>query len=768
MTNKVSKILLANNFVSANESAGGNVASMASVATVFSNFVHYGFTASKELVDVIANYTQEELENFWLQVEPTFKELSFADREMSKFVVYQNFPAEVLNKSEAEYWYAQVLMYVGYDYEFFTEDKNDRPKLKDKKDLKVLKLSDNNSLVNIFNTLISSKVRWNDMQKEHAFDLLEINTNEKIDLSSFGFKENGIEMVNKCLENKKDFEVKDATDVMRLAAAMSNGDISLRSNVRFKKFSRSERKMILSLLDKAKNLESDVAMRQSEWKKFMFQLHPGDYKFKNVQNVYGKLCNGKLKSFNAIVESKIKEGNAQALSLLENRSGDIIRRFHKLYEVFNGKAVDTMVKCMSNFDTLQLLKLKKYIESINTRNNLIYAPNGNWSKAQFVTVKEKAMIEKLGNIVEVDKNSVEVEIIEDLEKSVIESGGVPSMDALMLLKDKLEGKLQPVVVVKQKPIQKAAIKAAKEPMIKEKVKIAEVDIQKLISAINNEMKTRLEKSFPMGVALDEKTKLVKLQTNDQSLSAGYGRGTSFDIPKDITFIRSGSYWQMDSYNNVWFDNGWNFFDSQWNSAGNCCWNAPSLNDAAIFSGDPVISQTEGNKGCQMIDLYIDKLVEQGVRFAVWNLLSYNGISFDDAKDVVATLQMGEQAESGNLYEPSRAQMAFEVKGQNKTKYIAYVDLVDRKIVYLDANLQGNLSSAVYNSGVLSERMPAVVEYLDTLPSVYDLFEAVQGGTVPVIYSDKDIELKVEKAYVFKHQNPDNEFEFIDINSLLKK
>jgi hypothetical protein len=771
MFNTANKILLANNFVTAESSKGGKKADLVSIATVFFNLVHYGFTPSKELIETVSNYTEKELILFWYETEKDLKELSFEDREMDKFVVYRNFPDEVLEKTAAEYWYAQISMYAGYSYEFFQEDVIERPKLTDVKNLKVLKVANSMTLANISESLKVSKTRWNDMQVSMAQTLLDLNPTHVVEMSDFGFKENGINLIKKCIIEKREFSIKDATDVMRLAAAISEGDISLRTNVRFKKFNRTERKMFLGLLENSKNMESDMAMRQSQWKKFMFQLHPGDYKFAKVKDAYGKLCRGELKSFNAIIENSMREGDEKALQLISTRSGEILRRFHKLYEIFDEKAVNVLVAGIKDFDTLQLLKLKKYITSINSRTSLIYAPNGNWSKAQFADVKEKAKSEfKPQNKKEepIEQKIVEVAVVEETVKELVNDGS-PSVAALLLLKDKLEGKIPPVIQPLVKPVEKVVFQK-KEPVkvVAEKVKIDENSINVILQAINVELESRLREKFENGVDLDENTKKIKLQNNDQTLAVNYGRGTSFDIPEDVTFIRSGSYWQMGQYGNVWFDNGWNFFDADWKNKGVCCWNAHNLSDAAVFSGDPVISQTEGHKGCQMIDLYLDKLAEKGVRYAVWNLLSYNGINFDDAEDVIATIQMGDQANAGRIYEPSRAQMAFEVKGKNLAKYIAYVDIVERKVVFMDANLRANVSTAVANSLNLERMMPAFVEYLDTLPSVYDLFESVKGGTTPVMYSDKDVKIETEKAFVFNHVNSDNEFENIDINELLKK
>ena len=53
-------------------------------------------------------------------------------------------------------------------------------------------------------------------------------------------------------------------------------------------------------------------------------------------------------------------------------------------------------------------------------------------------------------------------------------------------------------------------------------------------------------------------------------------------------MRTASYWKSGpTRGNIWYDNGWNFFDAQWQPLGVCCWNVNTFADgAAIFSGDP--------------------------------------------------------------------------------------------------------------------------------------------------------------------------------------
>jgi hypothetical protein len=291
----------------------------------------------------------------------------------------------------------------------------------------------------------------------------------------------------------------------------------------------------------------------------------------------------------------------------------------------------------------------------------------------------------------------------------------------------------------------------------------------LSDKISETLKEKLSGKLTGPINLDPRTNMIKLQDNSVEL-AQYGRGTSFPIPENITFIRSASYWSDKSGGNSWFDNGWNFFDENWKALGSCCWNVnPFKYKSAVFSGDPTNSKDMEGRACQMIDLYLDKLAKNGVRYAVWNILCYSKRSFNVAKEVYAALQWGEDAKKGKLFEPKRAQLNFLLKGDNLTKYIAYIDVKERKLVYIDANLKGSVRSAQDNEANLQKVMPAFVEYLDTLPSVFDLFAHVKQskkGTV-ITYDDSNVELKdKELAYVFRPSNDKNSFEQLDLFGLL--
>lgn len=681
-------ILIDNNLVEIQSMDIRRPASKNILATIVANLVYYGFTLSKEAFDALETLDETTIKEWWKRLEPVIKEYTGDSKNMDKFVVYKNFPQEVLDMSQAQYWFNQICMYWGVPNKYFTEEAVERESMMEKMNLKVLHLVKNGSIQNILNTLLKSPAKWTPIQYDSVY-LLVTQEELDMDITKIPFKENMVKLVSAIFEEGIEIKLKSATDILRLATGLSDGDVSFVTKTKFKKFSRSERKLLLSMMESSTNLAEDMMRYKGKWKRLMYALHPGDYanQFPGVCEAYNALYNGKIITFNSQVESGILNKLDSVIDLLKARPGEFMRRLNKVISVFDKKGADAFISILDKLTVAQLLKIEKYIESTNVRVYSTVAPKGNWTKLQ-----------------------------------VLESN-------------------------------------AKMPL----------DIKKnLLSAIRNEVATRVG-AIVGSVNLQDSADFVKLQTNGSEL-APYGRGTVFPIPDNVKFIRTASYWENKSHGNTWFDNGWNFFGENWEVKGTCSWDRTSFaHNSAIFSGDPTNSKEMDGKACQMIDLYLDKLAEAGVRYAVWNILCYSGVKFSQATDVFAALQWGEEKQKGKLFEPSRCQLAFPLEGDSLTKYIAYIDVKERTLVYMDANLRGNVRSACSNEKVLAESMPAFAEYLGSLPSVYDLFKGVQKSEdgVVITYDDNDIEIKDGKsAYVFKPLNDSNSFKQLNLSELL--
>lgn len=685
MTTNNTNILLRNGYIQVN-SAPEPDENLEALATVLMNLEYYGFCLSTAAYKAVSALPSNAIAVWWSHLETELKAATGDDRNIGDFVVYKNFPAEVLNKSEAEYWIPQILMYWGLPNELFTESVEPREGMDaDERKSTTLMLADSKTLQNILNSFLVSEARW---KKQEFNDVVCLSQSEYVDFSKIVFKENLVKLASHFITAGVQIQVKTATDVLRLAAGLSDGDVALREKVQFKSFNRKTRRFFMNMLDGCTNLVEDVARRKGVWKKFLHNLHPGDFKKSHarVVQVADDLYNDRLITFNSRVEGLIKVKDVEALLLLSSRPGEYMRRLVHLLDVFGDDAVNAFVNLIPKLNIKQIVTLRRFLDCSGIRAHRVFPPQGNWGKLQI-------------------------------------------------------GEPRPV-----KP--------------------------RYVNALDTALGLELLNRVPAVSLLDDATENVKLPSGgDEGV---YSRGTVFKIPEHVKFIRTASYWEHKSGSgNVWFDNGWNFFGNNWNSIGACCWTdvkfGKARSPAAVFSGDPTNSKEMKGRAAQLIDLYLDKLEDWRVRYAVWNVLCFSGISFSEATEVFAALQWGKDPQKGKLFEPSRAQLAFPITGNYKTKYVCLIDVKTRELTYLDANLKARVDSAARNGETLSKQMPAFMEYLYSLPSVHDLFKEsvdMKAGNGQILYSSKDVELNPEQpAYVFQHEG-DQDYQPIDLNKIL--
>lgn len=666
------------------------LATSTKIGTFIKNMTKFGYMPNLDVLKSVYSTPEDELASNWTSLKEVLSKETGDSVKMDNFVVYKNFPKEVLEMNESVYWCKQLFIYMGVPAEFMAEVPEPREKMDDNIKYKVLGLANADSLEKIFASLKGAKNRWTDKQAQDALTLQQ-HFNSVVNSVDFQFKENFLALaVNTEMEK---VQIANAMDALRYAYALvvkRKGEVVenlvLDKKTSFKGLLRPQRRFILETMDKCKNLQEDVASRKDVFKQFFYSAHPGDFKVANVQRVYDELYNKKLKSLNAKVQNAINSKNeSEVLALLSEAPGVFMRKFLEVYKKFgfSDLVIKTFNEKLHMLSVQQLVKFKKIVETVNDRQHSIYPPRGNWTKAK--------VVENLSNI----KN---------------------------------------------------------------------VHVVNMLEAINKELEKRVEELFPQGVNVDPRLVNVKLPSNDQKL-ATYGRGTRFEIPSNVKVIRSASYWKLNKTG--WFDNGWNFFSADWSSNGTCCWN--KSRDGAVFSGDPLNSSEKAGRACQMIDLNIDELKAHGVRYAIWNVLCYSNIRFSEADEVLATLQFCENAQNGKLYEPARAQMVFPLNDNALTKYVAMVDLETREVVYWDANLKGEVSSAVGNQKN-GELFKAYNEYANAQPSILDMFvkSSENEDAVKFLFSDESVSLvDSQKAYVFKPLNPDNSFEQIDLGEILK-
>lgn len=127
------------------------------------------------------------------------------------------------------------------------------------------------------------------------------------------------------------------TDVLRLAAAVSGGDLTLETTTKFRSFARAERRIVMAALDSIVGESpaklADVARYAEEWKRLGERLHPHEHgQFPQAQRVFA-VARGeeRVSSLAARAEGHFRSGEtAQAARRLADAPGMLFRSLDRL------------------------------------------------------------------------------------------------------------------------------------------------------------------------------------------------------------------------------------------------------------------------------------------------------------------------------------------------------------------------------------------------------------------------------------------------------
>ena len=759
MTNETNKklplnSLLKRGYTTISEKVSNSQLSKSEFATLLNNLSYYGYTLNQNIANFILNEAdRDDVISWFSNLEESLKEITKEDQNISEHIVYKNFPQEVIDMSEEEYWINQIFIYLDlFNYEDF--EKQDRKELEENiLSLKVLSRAPENIETIISKDLVNFKSLWSFEQKEEA-EILKLQENFK--LTDFGFKENGIFLYAKdFLEGDlKNIVIEDASDVLKLVYKVTELKDSEKE---FCNFSRPERRFLLNILENSKHLEEDIALNKKSWKKLLTLLHPHEYNYNRVSKAFFKLCKNKIKGFNSLFNKLIEDKNEEIFDLLKTRAGVFSNSLYQLYTVFGNEAFFEFENVIHNVDTKKLLKIKSYFLNFNNKNKgVIFSGKNNnlvFCDYQFL------------------KNNTSLEKNKETSKSDILFSELKSKKSVNLadFKDNSDFELNPYKEYSPKNI------FNKEHTFKHlkinKEKVNKEDLIEIINIIDEELQNRaLNITNDQFIDLDEKLKNVKFK-NNLNENIPFGAGTSFNIPKKANFIRTASFWLITDNDSVWIDNSLNFFDSNFKPLDVCCWNRHK-NNYSVFSGDPVVKH-DRPAAAQLIDVDIKKAIENNVRYITMSALSFNSLPFTDFKEAFMSVQYCKEPQSGKPYETKRVDYQFDfAKSKNLDKLFVLFDLKERKMTFIDQSLKMSVRSAIYNSDLLSKYLSYELDNIKNSPSLYDLFETIKtkdkkDNNVKFLYSDSNVRLnKNEKHFVFRKQNDKNQVDFYNIDSFI--
>ncbi|KRP47141.1 TerD family protein [Pseudomonas poae] len=318
---------------------GTGGATRAQVASAVREIAAFRCVLSKSLIEQIGLLSATELKYWLREIVGVLRRETGAHVHHRPF--YPDFPEQVLKASEAELYLNAVIHYLTLARLPATEDS--RPAMLEGNFIsRVIEPGSVSEFDSLLEPLISSRTS---LSEQDAADVAWFIRTYKSDVfrllpETVPFREiraqvggalilhvAGDVRVNAFLGRN----VETTTDVLRLAVALTGGDVSLTTaSTRFTAMKRSMRRLLLRLLDRIPNATEDVMRHAERWKRLAEVLHPGDYADKYpaaLAAITAARRNEAWGSFGSRVETLFAQRHIATLtSLLQSRPGEFARR----------------------------------------------------------------------------------------------------------------------------------------------------------------------------------------------------------------------------------------------------------------------------------------------------------------------------------------------------------------------------------------------------------------------------------------------------------
>ncbi|MGK0291437.1 MAG: hypothetical protein ACI86H_002905 [bacterium] len=367
------------------------------IASLLKNISSLGYTLSGELVERVMTLSLDNLEKFNLKLVQDLQVMVGANIQYKP--MYPNFPHQVMEMEEAELYINAMMHYLGrwFGVRILPNyDKEDRPELSGKVKLKLINLGTEDEFKEICVNLLGTKSSISETDKEDVEWFIKEYKNQVEDLipEEIPHKENLAHLTKLLLEHTEKSalvlakKIKTATDVLRVATALSDGDISLSTNTKFRSFKRSERRLLLGLLEQCNAITEDMLRHKKRWIRLGERLHPFEYQkqYPKTFDAFDILRNKKpFSTFNSKVEQLlVSKDIPKVTELLLSRPGEFARKLDHLLRISSDTktVLDQFQKVADKVATTVLLQVLAHFKHRNEKNDLrIFFPKGNTAKA---------------------------------------------------------------------------------------------------------------------------------------------------------------------------------------------------------------------------------------------------------------------------------------------------------------------------------------------------------------------------------------------------
>ena len=639
------------------------------VATMNKNIEVFGYTMSEALFDKLVHMKAKSREVVYDALVNGLKEITGADKVYNP--MYSNFPESVMKRDDFELYFNAMVHYWSFGTLLPYEKKEERVPLFNTAKVKVLEAGSFDDLNDIFNNLCASKTS---LSKSDIEDMIFILNSAKVTLpDEIPFKENAACICRLLVDTGVDTDgslckkyVKTATDVLRLITAMSDGDVSLAENTKFRNLKRSERRIIMNLLAGCGNTAEDMNRYAGRWIRVGEKLHPGEFakneRYTKVVQAFGVIRNdGKIQSFAGKVDAAVASGDVNAVvSLLKKRPGEFARRIDFLLRTFDKDAdrktvIMGFASVAKDVSSTVLLQVREhFINKLDGSDDMrVFFPKGNLARSYYV------------------KNDKTETIPEDAMKMII-----------------------------------AVCENA------------------LVNIYGN--REFLGKIY-IDEALKDYTVPFSLRSASKTMTA-VSRGSRIAIDDSAKIIRPFIWWTNTKDNIIDVDLSVAVFADDWNCLEHVSYNNLESDRFGICHSGDIINggPVDGEGVAEFIDLDIEKALSAGARYAVFTVYNFSNENFSKMEHAAFGFMIRNDMKSGEIFEPSTVKQRMDLASATTTCIPVIFDLKERVFVWCDMALTADHVRTGFGGINVESNLPSVVVTCKAMvdvkkPNLYDLF-----------------------------------------------
>lgn len=363
------------------------------VGAIIANVAKLGYVLDVNLIDELKKANYSQLVSFHSFIISQINELI---GYVNHRPMYPNFPSQVASASDEELYINAIMHYLGDSFGVRimpSYDVNYRLPFCELSTAKWIGLGTFDDITDCFKSILESKASPSQQDREDMETFIEVGfvpkavfVNKEVMAAFFGVVEGkSISATQRAkIKNIWDTQVSTATDVLRFVTAISNGDVSLGKNTKFKNIPRPLRKFILSKLESMNqnNVGEDMMRHRQKWIRLGEKLHPREYtsQFPKTAKCFSEIRNGGCVTYNSTIEFNLTLGNMEAvIAQCSNRPGDFARRLNQLISKSKNPqtVIDAFSKVASSVSTPVLWQLYGYFcgrNAICSYKNRIFLP----------------------------------------------------------------------------------------------------------------------------------------------------------------------------------------------------------------------------------------------------------------------------------------------------------------------------------------------------------------------------------------------------------